>query len=137
MLFRPELRKSACPHDCPSACSLEVTVLPDNRIGRIAGSAENSYTAGVVCAKVARYAERVHHADRLMRPLRRSGSKGEGLFAPISWDEALDEIADRFKAAMGARPAASRHALQPPAYDDLRDARGIGLVRRRRQTHRG
>ena len=106
MLVRPELRKSACPHDCPSACSLEVTVLPDNRIGRIAGSAENSYTAGVVCAKVARYAERTHHADRLMRPLRRSGSKGEGSFAPISWDEALDEIADRFK------DAAARHGSE-------------------------
>jgi anaerobic selenocysteine-containing dehydrogenase len=99
MLVRPELRKSACPHDCPSACSLEVAVLPDNRIGRILGSAENSYTAGVVCAKVARYAERVHHPDRLTRPLRRTGGKSEGSFVPISWDEALDEIAGRFKEA--------------------------------------
>lgn len=99
MLVGPELRKSACPHDCPSACSLEVTVLPDNRIGRIAGAADNSYTAGVVCAKVARYAERVHHPDRLSRPLRRIGSKGKGRFAPISWGEALDEIAGRFVAA--------------------------------------
>src|SRR5262245_20485736 len=106
MLVRPERRKSACPHDCPSACSLDVTVLPDNRIGRIAGSAENPYTAGVVCAKVARYAERVHHPDRLTRPLRRTGRKGEGSFAPISWDEALDEIAGRFQ------EAAQRHGLE-------------------------
>jgi anaerobic selenocysteine-containing dehydrogenase len=76
-----------------------VTVLPDNRIGRIAGAADNPYTAGVVCAKVARYAERVHHADRLLRPMRRAGAKGDGTFAPISWDEALDEIARRFKDA--------------------------------------
>src|SRR5215204_4182233 len=99
MLVRPERRKSACPHDCPSACLLDVTVLPDNRIGRIAGSAENPYTAGVVCAKVARYAERVHHPDRLIHPLRRTGRKGAGSFAPISWDEALDEIAGRFEDA--------------------------------------
>src|SRR5437879_2381894 len=47
MLVRPEVRKSACPHDCPSACALEVTLLPDNRRGRIAGAADHSYTAGV------------------------------------------------------------------------------------------
>jgi anaerobic selenocysteine-containing dehydrogenase len=99
MLVSPTIRKSACPHDCPSACALEVTVLPDNRIGRIAGSSENSYTAGVVCAKVARYAERVHHPGRLTQPLRRTGTKGDGAFVPIGWDEALDEIAARFTAA--------------------------------------
>jgi anaerobic selenocysteine-containing dehydrogenase len=106
MLVGPETRKSACPHDCPSACALEVTVLPDNRIGRIAGAADNSYTAGVVCAKVARYAERVHHPDRLLHPLRRIGAKGEGRFAPIGWDEALDEIATRFT------EAAQRHGRE-------------------------
>jgi anaerobic selenocysteine-containing dehydrogenase len=96
MSVKLQSRKSACPHDCPSACALDVTVLPDNRIGRIAGSADNPYTAGVVCAKVARYAERVHHPDRLLHPLRRTGRKGDGAFARISWDEALDEIAGRF-----------------------------------------
>src|SRR6266702_3390305 len=106
MLVSPQLRKSACPHDCPSACALEVTVLPDSRIGRIAGAADNSYTAGVVCAKVARYAERVHHKDRLLHPLRRTGPKGEGQFAPIGWDDALDEIAGHFIAA------AERHGAE-------------------------
>lgn len=57
------------------------------------------YVDGVICAKVARYAERVHHPDRVLHPLRRVGAKGEGRFTPISWDEALDEIADRFKSA--------------------------------------
>lgn len=88
------LRASACPHDCPSTCALEVEVREDGRIGRVRGSADNSYTAGVICAKVARYAERAHHPDRLTVPLARTGAKGSGQFAPVSWDEALDRIAE-------------------------------------------
>ena len=61
---------SACPHDCPSTCALEVEVLDSHTIGRVRGAPDNSYTAGVVCAKVARYAERVHHPGRLLQPLR-------------------------------------------------------------------
>jgi len=90
---------SVCPHDCPSTCALEVEVLDDAHIGKVRGARENTYTAGVICAKVARYAERVHHPDRLRTPLRRSGPKGSGQFAPITWDEALDTVADAFKKA--------------------------------------
>jgi len=90
--------RSACPHDCPSACALEVGVLADGRIGRIKGAQDNSYTLGVVCAKVARYHERIDHPDRLLHPLRRSGGKGSGQFERISWDAALAEIAERFSA---------------------------------------
>ena len=67
----PNIVPSVCPHDCPSTCALEVERLDARRIGRIHGARDNPYTAGVVCAKVARYAERVHHPDRLSRPLRR------------------------------------------------------------------
>ena len=88
--------RSACPHDCPSACALEVERLSPTRIGRIRGNRDLPYTAGIVCEKVSRYAERVHHPDRLGRPLRRTGAKGEGDFAPIGWDDALDEIAEAF-----------------------------------------
>jgi anaerobic selenocysteine-containing dehydrogenase len=91
-----EFWKSACPHDCPSACSLEVERLSSSRIGRIRGAAANTYTDGVVCAKVARYAERVHHPDRLKQPMQRIGEKGKGEFRPIAWDDALDEIAEAF-----------------------------------------
>ena len=92
----PRIGASACPHDCPSTCALEVEVLDNNRIGRVRGAEENAYTAGVICAKVARYAERVHHPDRLMQPLQRTGAKGSGSFAPISWDDALDIVAEEF-----------------------------------------
>ena len=87
---------SACPHDCPSTCALEVDLLSPKRIGRVRGARANSYTDGVVCAKVARYAERTHHPDRLIDPMRRIGEKGHGEFKPISWDDALDEGANAF-----------------------------------------
>ena len=91
--------RSTCPHDCPSVCALEVEVIDGRTIGRVRGSKAQTYTAGVVCAKVARYAERIHHPDRLMHPLKRVGPKGSGQFARISWDEALDTIAQKFNEA--------------------------------------
>src|SRR6476620_4171963 len=94
-----DIRHSTCPHDCPSACALDIEVIEGKSIGRVRGSKQQTYTAGVVCAKVARYAERIHHPDRLLHPMRRTGPKGSGQFVRISWDEALDEIAARFDAA--------------------------------------
>jgi anaerobic selenocysteine-containing dehydrogenase len=97
---RPQrIAASACPHDCPSTCALEIEVLDAHSIGRVRGAADNAYTAGVVCAKVARYAERVHHPDRLKEPLRRTGPKGSGQFKSISWDDALDIVAEEFNRA--------------------------------------
>ena len=94
-----DIAATTCPHDCPSTCALEVELIDARTIGRVHGAKENSYTDGVICAKVARYAERVHHPDRLAEPLRRTGPKGSGAFAPIGWDEALDEVAESFIAA--------------------------------------
>ena len=87
---------SACPHDCPSTCALDVELIDERTIGRVHGAKDNDYTAGVICAKVARYAEREHHPQRLLYPLRRTGAKGAGAFAPISWDDALDLVAEKF-----------------------------------------
>jgi len=95
-----ETLPTVCPHDCPSVCALDVERLADGRLGRVRGSKRNAYTAGVVCAKVARYAERFHHPDRLGEPLLRIGEKGEGRFQPITWDEALDRVADAFSQAV-------------------------------------
>jgi len=69
---------SVCPHDCPSACALEIERIDGRRIGRVRGAGAQSYTRGIVCAKVARYAERQHHPERLSQPLQRVGEKGVG-----------------------------------------------------------
>ncbi|MCS6762564.1 MAG: molybdopterin-dependent oxidoreductase [Candidatus Devosia symbiotica] len=90
--------RSVCPHDCPSACALDVDILDDHTTGRVRGIKDDPYTAGVICEKVARYAKRVHHLDRLTQPLRRTGRKGSDQFTPISWDKALNEITARFTA---------------------------------------
>src|SRR5690348_9766810 len=113
---------SACPHDCPSTCALEVELLDARTIGRIRGAADNSYTAGVVCAKVARYAERVHHPDRLLQPRRRKGAKRAGEFVPISWDDALDLVAEKLVRAEARHGA---EAVWPYYY-----AGTMGLVMR-------
>src|ERR1700735_2062660 len=91
------IKASVCPHDCPSTCALSVEVLDGARIGAVRGAEDNSYTAGVICAKVSRYAERIHHPERLTHPLLRTGPKGSTQFKRISWDEALDRVAGEFQ----------------------------------------
>src|SRR5262245_40334373 len=118
----PTMLHSACPHDCPSTCALEVEKLDDYRVGKLRGAAANTYTAGVICEKVSRYAERVHHSDRLKQPLRRKGAKGAGEFEPISWNSALDAVAEAFVRA------AQRHGSQ--AVWPLFYAGTMGLVQR-------
>src|SRR5881409_545290 len=87
---------SVCPHDCPSCCSLEVDVV-DGRIADVTGTPGHPFTQGVICGKVREYAERVHSPLRVLTPLRRVGAKGEGRFERISWDDAVAEIARRWR----------------------------------------
>ena len=96
-----EIKASVCPHDCPSACALEVECLDSRTIGKVNGAKDNDYTQGVVCTKVARYAERVHHPERLSEPLIRTGPKGSGEFRVATWEEALTRVADAFGKAAG------------------------------------
>ena len=113
---------SVCPHDCTSTCALDVEIVDARTIGRVRGGERNPYTGGVICEKVARYAERVHHAERLTQPLLRTGAKGSRQFKRISWEEALDRVAEAF-----ARSAA-RHG--PEAVWPYFYAGTMGLVQR-------
>lgn len=87
----------SCPHDCPDCCALETQVDEHGRAVRVRGRANHPITRGWLCAKVNRYLERVYHPERLLSPMRRVGPKGSGAFEPVSWDEALAEIADRWQ----------------------------------------
>ncbi len=88
--------RSVCPHDCPDACGMLVTLDGEKAVA-VRGDREHPFTRGFLCHKVSRYPERVYHRDRLQFPLRRVGPKGSGQFERISWDAALDEIASRFR----------------------------------------
>jgi len=88
--------RAACPHDCPDTCAMLVTVEHGRAIS-IRGAADHPPTQGVLCTKVARYLDRTYSPDRVLHPLRRAGPKGSGRFERISWDDAIGEIAARFR----------------------------------------
>jgi len=88
--------KVVCPHDCPDTCVMTVTV-EGSRAVAIGGDPDHRFTQGFLCAKVNQYLDRVYSPDRILHPLRRVGPKGEGRFERITWDEALDTIAARFR----------------------------------------
>ena len=104
--------RTVCPHDCPDACSILATV-EDGRVVRTVGDPEHPFTRGFLCGKVQHYAERVHSPERLLTPLRRVGPKGQGQFAPVTWDQALDEITRRWRQIMARHGA---EALAGYAY---------------------
>jgi anaerobic selenocysteine-containing dehydrogenase len=95
----PRTVHSVCALDCPDACSLLIDVDENGRGSKLRGNPQHPVTRGFLCGKVARYLEREYHPARLVHPLRRTGAKGEGRFARITWDEALDEIAAKLSAA--------------------------------------
>jgi len=101
----------ACPHDCPDTCSL-VTTVENGKAIRVQGNPAHPMTDGVLCTKVSRYTERTYHPDRILQPLRRTGPKGSGQFTPVSWDEALNDIANR----LGAIAAKDPQAILPYSY---------------------
>jgi anaerobic selenocysteine-containing dehydrogenase len=89
--------RGACGHDCPDTCSWVVEVR-DGVAERLSGDPAHPFTRGTLCAKVNHYLERVYHPDRVLYPLKREGRKGEGRFVRVSWDEALRDIASRWRA---------------------------------------
>jgi anaerobic selenocysteine-containing dehydrogenase len=90
------LHKVVCPHDCPDTCVATIEV-ENGRAIKIGGDPDHAFTQGFLCAKVNHYLDRVYSPERILHPLKRVGRKGEGRFARITWDEALDEIAANFK----------------------------------------
>ncbi len=107
----PGIVRAACPHDCPDTCAMQVTV-ENGRAVRLRGDPDHPFTHGALCTKVAHYLERVYSPQRLRHPLKRVGRKGEGRFASISWDEALDTIAERFARIAADDP----RAIVPYSY---------------------
>lgn len=101
----PSIVKSACPHDCPDTCAMEITV-EHGRAIKIRGAADHPFTHGALCTKVAHYLERTYSDQRLLHPMKRVGRKGEGRFERISWDEALATISQRFAAIAAEDPRA-------------------------------
>jgi anaerobic selenocysteine-containing dehydrogenase len=88
--------RGACGHDCPDTCSWVVEVR-GGKAERLLGDPDHPFTRGTLCAKVNHYLERVYHPDRVLHPLKRVGRKGEGRFVRVSWDEALEDIASRWR----------------------------------------
>ena len=118
----------ACPHDCPDSCAMLITV-DDGVATRVRGDPDHPTTQGTLCTKVSRYLERTYSPDRVLHPLRRVGPKGpgQGRYERISWDEALDTIATRFKAIAAVDP----QGILPYAYSGtLGLVHNVGMPRR-------
>ncbi|SNR61386.1 Anaerobic selenocysteine-containing dehydrogenase [Haloechinothrix alba] len=104
--------RAACPHDCPDTCAMLVTVT-DGQATTVRGDPEHPFTRGGLCVKVNNYVDKVYSSDRVLYPLRRTGPKGSGHFEQVSWDEALDEIADRFRSSIAEHGPES---IMPVSY---------------------
>jgi len=107
--------RGACPHDCPDTCALLTTVDDNGVATRVQGNPDHRHTDGVLCAKVSKYTERSYHPERVLTPLKRTGPKGpggSGQFTPVSWDDALADIAQRLKTIAARDP----EAILPYSY---------------------
>ena len=128
--------QTACPLDCPDSCAVDVTV-EQGRVVKIDGADDNPVTRGFICGKVRRFADRLYGEDRLLYPAIRQGAKGHGTFVRVTWDEALDQIAQRMRELRDQKGA---EAILPFCYggsnglltQDTNDAalfRGFGTSR--------
>jgi anaerobic selenocysteine-containing dehydrogenase len=95
----PEVIHGTCHHDCPDSCGWDVTVA-DGRAVKLRGRADHPFSQGELCPKVNRFLDRVYSPDRILHPLRRIGPKGAGRFEPVTWDDAVTEIAERLHAVI-------------------------------------
>jgi anaerobic selenocysteine-containing dehydrogenase len=102
----------ACPHDCPDTCSI-LTTVEDGKAIAVRGNPDHPFTRGRLCVKVNNYEERVYSDKRVLYPLRRVGTKGSKQFQRISWDEAIETIAKRWKSIIATDGA---QAILPYSY---------------------
>jgi anaerobic selenocysteine-containing dehydrogenase len=116
-----KIKRSVCPYDCPDTCGLLVEV-KDGRAVKVSGDPEHPFTRGTLCVKMNRYQETVHSPLRLTRPLLRTGTKGSGEFRPISWEEAIDQLAERWQKIIDQYGS---EAILPYSY-----AGTMGLIQR-------
>jgi anaerobic selenocysteine-containing dehydrogenase len=119
--------RGACPHNCPDTCAL-VTVVQDGNAISVKGATDHATTNGFLCTKVNRYLERTYSADRVLFPMKAMGKKGEGIFTRITWEEALDTIAEKFKAIADKY---GPQAILPYSYGGT-----MGLVQSGSMDHR-
>ena len=119
--------RGACHHDCPDTCVWEVTV-EDGRAVALRGLADHPTTKGQLCPKVNRFLDRVHHPDRILTPLRRTGPKGSGEFTPVTWDDAIAEIGERFRSIIAQSGPA---AILPYSFDGTQGVIQKGILARR------
>ena len=110
--------RGACPHDCPDTCAL-ITRVEGGVAVSVRGNPDHPRTDGVLCTKVSRYAERTHHIERVLTPLKRVGPKGSGQFTPVTWNEAMGDIAQHLSGIAARDP----EAILPYSY-----AGTMGLV---------
>ncbi len=118
-LLPPLPIRGACPHDCPDTCGI-ITEVENGRAVRFRGDPDHPITRGWLCAKVRPYLDHVYHPGRVLYPLRRVGPKGAGQWRRISWEEAIDEVARRWKAIISRYGA---EAILPYSYSGT-----LGLV---------
>ncbi|MEW6377368.1 MAG: molybdopterin oxidoreductase family protein [Thermodesulfobacteriota bacterium] len=116
-----KIKRSVCPYDCPDACGLLIEVI-DGKAVKVMGDPDHPFSRGTLCPKMNRYKDTVHSSLRLTRPLSRRGSKGSGEFRPISWEEAIDQITDRWQKIIDQYGA---EAILPYSY-----AGTMGLIQR-------
>lgn len=116
-----KIKRSVCPYDCPDACGLLVEVV-DGRAVKVTGDPDHPFTRGTLCPKMNRYQNTVHSPLRLTRPLLRTGEKGSGQFQPLSWKEAIQQIAQRWQKIIEHSGA---EAILPYSY-----AGTMGLIQR-------
>lgn len=121
--------RGACPHDCPDTCAL-VTTVQDGVAVKVQGNPAHPATGGVLCTKVTRYPERTYDAQRVLQPLRRAGPKGSGRFEPVSWDEALGDIASKLQAIVARGPRGAEAIVPYSFAGTMGHVQGEGMASR-------